>query len=97
MGVVDDDFVNTTAEQDRVDIVDLIAQDIPRAAVRMDELFGAAVADWSSTAVWAAWTDPGYPRLIPHESDRLVYEAQADTVWILALVHSARLWPPARQ
>ncbi len=34
--------------------------------------------------------------LIPHESYRLVYEVQADTVWILALVHTARLWPPNR-
>lgn len=32
-----------TAEQDRADIVDYIAQDNPRAAIRMDERFGAAV------------------------------------------------------
>ena len=31
------------AEQDRADIVDYIAQDNPRAAILMDELFGAAV------------------------------------------------------
>lgn len=31
------------AEQDRADIVDFIAQHNPRAAIRMDELFGAAV------------------------------------------------------
>lgn len=39
---------------------------------------------------------PGTRELIPHESYRLVYEAQADTVWILALVHTARPWPPTR-
>lgn len=39
---------------------------------------------------------PGTRELIPHESYRLVYEVQAGTVWILALVHTARLWPPNR-
>jgi len=32
-----------SAEQDRADIVGFIAQDNPLAAIRMDELFGAAV------------------------------------------------------
>ena len=39
---------------------------------------------------------PGTRELIPHESSRGIYEVKADTVWILALVHTARLWPPAR-
>ncbi|HET9644085.1 MAG TPA: type II toxin-antitoxin system RelE/ParE family toxin [Burkholderiaceae bacterium] len=37
-----DNPVDLSAEQDRADIVDFIAQDNPRAAIRMDELFGAA-------------------------------------------------------
>lgn len=32
-----------SAEQDRADIVDFIAQDNPLAAIRMDETFSAAV------------------------------------------------------
>lgn len=32
-----------SAEQDRADIVDCIALDNPRAAIRMDEVFEAAV------------------------------------------------------
>ena len=32
-----------SAEQDRADIVDFIAQDNPLAAIRMDEIFSAAV------------------------------------------------------
>jgi plasmid stabilization system protein ParE len=36
---------------------------------------------------------PGTRELIPHESYRLVYEVEGDTVWILALVHTARMWP----
>jgi len=35
--------------------------------------------------------------LIPHESYRLVYEIEGETVWVLALVHTARLWPPVRE
>ena len=38
----------------------------------------------------------GTRELIPHESYRLVYEIERDTVWILALVHAARRWPPVR-
>jgi len=37
---------------------------------------------------------PGTRELIPHENDRLVYQISGDTLWILALVHTARLWPP---
>jgi plasmid stabilization system protein ParE len=66
--------------QDRADIVDDIAQDNPLAAIRMDQLFEAAVGRLAEQ----------------HESYRLVYAVQADTVWSLALVHTARLWPPTR-
>jgi plasmid stabilization system protein ParE len=38
----------------------------------------------------------GTRELIPHESYRLVYEIENETVWILALVHTARQWPPLR-
>lgn len=40
---------------------------------------------------------PGTRELIPPESYGLVYEVQADTVRIAALVHTARLWPTARR
>ncbi len=37
----------------------------------------------------------GTRELIPHESYRLVYEIaiNENTVWVLALVHTARQWP----
>lgn len=86
-----------TAEQDRADIVDYIAQDNPRAAIRMDERFGAAVGRLAEHPLMGRPGQiPGTCELIPHESYRPVYEVQADTVWILALVHTARLWPPDR-
>lgn len=85
------------AEQDRAEIVDFIAHDNPRAAIRMDELFGAAVDRLAEhPMIGRPGQIPGTRESIPHESYRLVYEVQADTVWILALVHTARLWPPTQ-
>jgi toxin ParE1/3/4 len=85
------------ALQDRADIFDHIASDSPRAAVRMDQLFSAAAASLSSLPKRGRAGKVGGTReLIPHESYRLVYEVEAETVWVLALVHTARRWPPPR-
>jgi addiction module RelE/StbE family toxin len=88
-------FWASAAEQDRADILDFISQDNPLAAIRMDELFAEAAG------CLAEYPNLGKPgliagtrELIPHESYRLVYEVQGETVWILALVHTARMWPP---
>jgi hypothetical protein len=32
----------------------------------------------------------------PHESYRLVYEIDRDAVWVLALLHTSRQWPPVK-
>lgn len=86
-----------SAEQDRADIVDFIAQDNPLAAIRMDETFSAAVGRLAEYPLLGrAGQIPGTRELIPHESYRLVYEVRADTIWILTLVHTARQWPPTR-
>lgn len=86
------------AEQDRSDIVEYIAQDNPLAALRMDELFGIAAARLADHPLMGRpGLVPGTRELIPHESYRLVYELQADRLWILALVHTARQWPPVQQ
>ena len=86
-----------SAEQDRADVIDFIAQDNPLAAIRMDEVFAAAAVRLAEHPLLGRVGQiPGTRELIPHESFRLVYEVQADGVWILALVHTARLWPPNR-
>lgn len=86
-----------SAEQDRADIIDFIAQDNRLAAIRMDEVFAAAVGRLAEHPLMGRPGQiPGTRELIPHESYRLVYEVEADTIWILALVHTARLWPAAR-
>ncbi len=39
----------------------------------------------------------GTRELIPHKNYRLVYALHQDAVWILALVHTSRLWPPVHE
>ena len=85
------------AQQDRADIWDFIAADNPRAAVRIDELFSNAATRLAEhPKLGRPGQIVGTRELIPHESYRLVYEIERETVWLLALVHTARQWPPAR-
>lgn len=84
------------AKQDRLDIVTFIRTDNPRAAARMDQLFSDAAARLARhPRLGRPGKISGTRELIPHESYRLLYEIDNDTVWVLALVHTARLWPPA--
>ena len=83
------------AEQDRDEIWNTIAADNPRAAVFMDEIFSKAAARLDAfPRLGKVGKIAGTSELIPHQSYRLVYEIEDSTVWILALVHTARLWPP---
>ena len=85
------------ALQDRADIWDYIAAESLRAAVHMDELFSAAADRLSDYPMLGR---PGKIRgtreLTPHESYCLVYEISGESLWVLALVHTARRWPPIR-
>lgn len=83
------------AEQDRDDVWEYIAADSVSAAARMDELFSDAAAQLADfPELGRPGKIPGTRELIPHENYRLVYEIVGDTAWMLALVHTARLWPP---
>lgn len=85
-------FWATAAQRDRADIFDYISQDSPLAAIRMDELFADTAARLADhPRLGKAGLIPGTRELIPHESYRLVYEVQGEKVWILALVHTARM------
>lgn len=79
---------------DRLAIWEYIAEDNPAAAVSMDEAFSDAA---SRLAVYPELGRPGMVtgtrELFPVERYRLVYEVKDPEVWILALVHTARLWP----
>jgi len=82
------------ALQDRADVWDYIAADNPRAAARMDELFSDAAARLTDhPKLGQPGKIAGTRDLIPHVSYRLVYEIYGETVWMLALVHTARQWP----
>lgn len=86
------------AEQDRADIWDYIAADNPNAAMRVDALFSDIATRLATHPnMGKAGKIAGTRELIPHESYRLVYEISGDTVWVLALVHAARLWPPTQR
>ena len=84
------------ASQDRIDIWNHISAESPAAAIRMDELFNSA-ADRLAThpLIGKPGLIPGTRELVIHESYRLVYEIEGEGVWLLALAHTARRWPPA--
>ena len=86
------------ALQDRRGVWDFVAEDDPAAAVRLDERFSAAV---SRLAEHPRLGKPGLiagtRELFPHPNYRLVYEIHGEAVWILALAHSARQWPPGEE
>ena len=86
------------AEQDRSDIWNYIADDNPHAATLLDRLFSDATARIAEhPQLGKQGKISGTRELIPHENYRLVYEIESETVWILAIVHTARRWPAARR
>lgn len=85
------------ALQDRADVWDYIAADNPRAAARMDELFSDAATRLADLPkLGRPGKIQGTRELVSHENYRLVYEISGETVWMLALVHTARQWPLVR-
>ncbi|HWW99859.1 type II toxin-antitoxin system RelE/ParE family toxin [Collimonas sp.] len=85
------------AEQDRSDILDFLAEQDLSAAIRMDERFSRAAMNLMQFPFSGkAGSIPGTRELILHEHYRLLYEIVDENVWILALVHTARQWPPAQ-
>lgn len=91
---------SASARQDRLAIFEYVCNEAPMAAVELDQRFSdAAAALVRFPMMGRAGSVPGTRELIPHENYRLVYDvdAEAQTIWILALVHVARLWPPAER
>jgi addiction module RelE/StbE family toxin len=83
------------AERDRLTILEHIAVDNSAAAERMDRLFSRAARRLSTFPMLGYRGHiPGTREIVPHPSYRLVYAVEDDTVWVLALVHTARRWPP---
>jgi toxin ParE1/3/4 len=85
------------ALQDRIEIWDYIVADNPGAAVRMDDLFSDSASRLAEhPKLGRPGKVVGTRELVVHEHYRLVYEISNDTVHILTLSHTARLWPPAK-
>lgn len=83
------------AELDRDDVLEFIALDNVAAAIQMDELFSDAAAQLVYfPTMGRLGRIAGTRELIPHESYCIVYEIEDSTIWVLALVHTARQWPP---
>lgn len=83
------------ASQDRTDIWNHISNENVAAAIRMDELFSNAAERLATHPLMGKpGLIPGTRELVIHESYRLVYETEGEGVWLLALVHTARRWPP---
>lgn len=88
-------FWTPEALQDRLTIWDSIAKDNAEAAARMDALFSDAATRLTDYPMLGrAGKIPGVREMFPHRHYRLVYQVKDDGVWILTLLHTARLWPP---
>ncbi|MGN8123794.1 type II toxin-antitoxin system RelE/ParE family toxin [Pseudomonas sp. 22082] len=86
-----------TATKEREKIWDYLHSVNPKAAVDMDNRFSEAVIRISQNPeIGPAGIIAGTREIIPHQSYRLVYQLEDDAAWILALVHTARLWPLPR-
>jgi len=86
------------AVQDREDIWNYIAEHNPRAAAKIDSLFSKTITYLiENPHLGQVGKVLGTREFIPHEGYRLIYEIKEKTVWILALVHTARQWPPAQR
>ena len=85
------------AAQDRADIWDYLHAVNPKAAIDMDNRFSDALSRLAQyPQSGPAGIISGTRELTPHQSYRIVYEQGLDAIWILALVHTSRQWPPGR-
>ena len=83
------------AERDRSAIWDYLLARNPTAAVKMDLLFSEAASSLGAFPMLGHQGQiPGTRELTPHRRYRLIYEIAGDVIWILALIHTAREWPP---
>lgn len=84
-----------SARRNLGEIVAYIALDNPGAALRIDDLVVQAAARLGDfPALGKPGAISGTRELLPHPSYRMVYAISPDAVTILALVHTARQWPP---
>lgn len=87
---------SSDAEDDRDDIREYIARTNPRAAIRVDEAIGEAVfrlIDFPYSGKPGLLADTR--EVFAYKYYRIVYAIRDDAVWIVAVLHTSRQWPPA--
>lgn len=85
----------TPALADRIAIYDHIDVDNPWAAAELDEQFATAAEHLRRhPGMGRTGRLAGTRELIVHPNYILVYAFRGDTVQMLAIVHTARQWPP---
>ena len=88
---------SNSARRNLGDIVAYIAADNPAAAMWIDGLIVSAAARLRDfPAMGKPGAMPGTRELLPHPRYRLVYSVSNDAITILAVVHTARQWPPVQ-
>jgi toxin ParE1/3/4 len=84
----------SSAHQDRVSIWDYVFAHNPQAAVDLDDIFSNTIENLSAHPFMGqSGIVSGTREIIPHENYRLIYQISNETIWILALVHTSRIWP----
>ena len=83
-----------SARADREAIFDYIEADNPRAAAVLDKRFeGAADRLLRSPKLGRPGRVEGTREFVVHRHYILIYELSAETVHILRILHTSRIWP----
>ncbi len=84
-----------SAKQDLREILSYIRSDNPGAARKMKSRIETSVGHLARQAFMGRpGAIPGTREIVPHSSYRVVYQVLDDEVQIVAVVHTARQWPP---
>ena len=88
-------FWTREVEEDRLHIWHYIAADNPLAALELDERFVEAGEKLAAQPhMGMAGEIAGTREFLAHENYRLVYEIRDEGLFVLAVTHVARQWPP---
>ena len=83
------------AMRHRAEIWRYIAADNRAAADEMEQRFEQVAALLSETPKLGRLGRVGGTReFVVHENYRLIYEIENDIIFIITVIHAARLWPP---
>lgn len=84
------------ARDDRIKIMEYIAQDSPLAAIELDEEIEAKVdALLLNPALYKPGRVKGTREMVVRSNFIVIYELDGADVVILNVLHAARQWPPA--